>query len=435
MDQEKLKRSLLPRVRERLEELLPAATIAVVGERIRIETDDFDGSIGLDALAASCHTEDRKSWGQIAGSFCNLVVSKVRASEAPPLVGDVLTGLLPALVPSTPREDALIREATPDDGLTAASEPWLPGIRIELLYEQPEGRRRVLLRDVAALGLTTQALVKRATENLQLRLPAVKVVALADDPVGRRIFTFRAEAVAPTLLLSPEAHRRMYAVVTRFAEGPVKKILALAPRSDTLFFCDLKDKAATSRMAGAGWADNDADADEGIPLTPRLFTVGEGGEVKYLDVGIGADRVADWKRHVLGPVALRAPPDWRAVGSDGKWIVSPPSGPRVRVRLVNESTATSPGAPPAPCTAYTAHALAERLKARVGSVVDTGHGFFNGLPWAWVDTGFHDGHATASMFVASPKGIVVLQTEVPEHAEPAQGVTLQKVVATIAPVE
>ncbi len=37
-----------------------------------------------------------------------------------------------------------------------------------------------------------------------------------------------------------------------------------------------------------------------MPLSPRLFVIAAPGDVRYLDVGIGADRVAEWAEHELG---------------------------------------------------------------------------------------------------------------------------------------
>ncbi len=175
-------------------------------------------------------------------------------------------------------------------------------------------------------------------------------------------------------------------------------------------------------MVGVGWEDFAADVPEGVPLTERLFAVGEPGDIRYLDVGLASDRVAEWQEHRVGPLTLRTPPEWWVTAQDDRWVIWPgPGGPRVRIRFANEG----------PFSAHKTHILAEKLRIRMDSDMPVGHGFFNGLPWSWVDTGFREDHATASMFIGLAESLAIVQTEIPDAAEPSMAVVVQKIIATV----
>ncbi len=72
------------------------------------------------------------------------------------------------------------------------------------------------------------------------------------------------------------------------------------------------------------------------------------------------------------------------------------------------------------------------MRAQHQSETEVGYGFFNGLPWLWVDTGKKDTYSTSSMFVVLPDGLVLFQSEITEGADQVDTVTLQKIIATVA---
>ena len=125
----------------------------------------------------------------------------------------------------------------------------------------------------------------------------------------------------------------------------------------------------------------------------------------------------------MGDALIRHPASWSSLDQEGKWLFWPGGdGARVRVNCVEKSVGS----------AASAVNLAQRLWGKHGPETEIGYGFFNGLPWACVDTGVHQGHTTASIFIVLPSGIAILQTETPEGTSPEDAAVLQKVVATFA---
>ncbi len=425
-DLKKLKRSLPRLIRRRLEELLPDATIEPEdrwGSVLRIRQGDLEGTIRVDAVAEACHRVDRSSWGPIAGSFCNLVVSRVEAHSAPPLEGHAaLDRIFPAVQPDDAEEDRLVREATPTDDLLPVGLPWLEGIRIEFDYVDPTAGRRLFARDLKTLGIDVDGLLERALRNMEREVPGIELKSWSAAP---GVYIARGEGIAPAMLRAPAGHRSMLTRVRKQAPE-ADRILAAAPRSDRLLFCSLSDRSLASARVAEAWRLHEADDETGVPLTPRLFVVSRPGDVRFLDVGLGPDRLGDWTPHRFGPAVFRAPPAWRVGRQGDQWVLWPGGdGPRIRIR-----TATAGAGSP-----YAASQLAQRVRARHGMETEVGYGYFNGHPWAWVDTGIHQGFATASMFVVFPECTVVLQTEVPENLDPQDAATVQKIIASVERVK
>ena len=422
MDLRKLKRSLLLKVVARLKELHPEASVTAEGEElIRLDLGDRSGEVRIAAMAEACHAEDRSNWGAIAGGFTNLVASRINAWYATPLAGAAsLEQLLPAICGIDPRADRLIAEGTPTEELAVVGVPWLDGLRVEL---DCGDAGRVLARDLASLGVTLDEAVARGLENMDRMVPQIGMARLSDSGVASRVCAVRKEGLAPAMLYSEAGRAKLLQAVSQASRDRSAKVLACAPRSGSVYCCNLKDKAATAHMVGRAWAEFDGAKGDGIPLSPRLFTYAEPSTVRFLDVGIGYDRVAEWRAHDLGQATFRTPDDWWVKKQDEKWILwAGADGPRIRLRFV-----TAGGGSPS-----AARQLAERVRQKHASAAEIGHGFFNGLPWAWVDTGFHEGFATASMFVVLPKSLLVIQTEIPAEAG-AQAVEMQKIIATVAP--
>ena len=424
MELSKLKRSLTLRVVQRLGELLPDATLEPHTDYIRIVRGKLDGRIGVTAMSEACHTEDRSNWGAIAGGYCNLVAARVQAWETPPLATDgALNRVLPIVQRIDESADRLIDEATPTDGMKVARRPWLDGLRLEFDYAGDDISHRVFVRDVEALGATLDSLAERAADNVDRILQQLPIMPVTDSGLERRVLTVAAEGAAPAMLTTPKAHRTLLDAVSRANRSEISRILACAPRSGRLYCCSIKDKAATAAMVGRAWADFDHPEGEGVPLSPRLFMIDDEHGVRYLDVGIGPDRAADWTVHRMDYATIRTPDGWWVKKQEDKWVAwAEGDGPRIRIRFVTAG----------PKTPSAARQLAERVRAKHQTSAELGHGFFNGLPWAWVDTGQHDGHSTASMFVVIPEGLVVVQTEVPEGAGKSEAVALQKIIATIS---
>lgn len=419
----KLEKSLLLRVEERVRELLPEAHVRSTRHTVTIKWQDLKGEVPVRALTTLCLGEERSNWGAIAGGYCNLIESRTRAWFGPALSDDSqLERVFPAVM-TTSEDDALIYEAAPVESLQVASVPWLDGLRIEFDYRGDGAYRRLFRRDLEALGLTAEDVLERANANMAAMIDHIPLSPVGPTEPHQRIFVARSEGMAPALLCSEAGHQVL--LDTLAAVEQTGKVLACAPRSGLLYFCNMRDKAAASRMVALAWQQHGEDDDSSVPLSPRLFTIASVGKAKYLDFGLKPDRVASWNIHPLGLVRLCVPEDWWVSEQDGRHVIwRTDDGPRLRVRLV-ESGAGS---------ALAGHELAERVRARHNSTSDIGHGFFNGLPWAWVDTGFHGGFATASMFVVCPEGMAIVQTEIPEGAASSDQLTLQKIIATVAPI-
>lgn len=413
-------------MRDRLQELLPDAEIAASSAvELKVKLRGLDGAVSISALASICHDEDRSMWGPIAGSFCNLVVSRVNAHFADSVADPAaLNEVLPNIAVDAGLEDVLIAEASPLEDLVVAREPWLDGLRVEFDYRQPDGEMRQLFRrDLAHLGVGAAEVADRAVANMARLIHSLPITPAGPSEVEARVLAVREEGAAPAMLRSPAGHEAMFAALERRGQENVRKVLACIPRSDLLLFSNVRDRAATSAMVARAWAALEADDAGGVPLTPRLFAVDGPGQVKYFDVGVSPDRVPDWKEHPLGAAAtLRVPEEWWFTEREDRWLIWPGAGgPRIRARLVSAG-AGSPSA---------ASQLAERVRAKHQIEADVSYGYFNGCAWAWIDTGHRDAHATASMFVTLPTGIAILQTEVPDGTEQRSAVTLQKIIATI----
>jgi hypothetical protein len=187
-----------------------------------------------------------------------------------------------------------------------------------------------------------------------------------------------------------------------------------------------------SRLAAAAWADFETEDDSSYPLSARLFTVSDRPEVKFLDHGAPFDRFPEWRPTLVGPVQFAIPEAWQVSLQGDRWVIwTSAGGPRVRVRQVD-------GEGGSPLAGYE---LADRVRQKQRQTrsergepdIELGHGFFNGLPWTSVDTGTHDGIATASLIVVLPDAIAVLQTEIPTGAPAGEQVTLQKIISTLRP--
>ena len=422
MNYRRLEKSLLLRVEERLRELLPEAKVRAGRTSIRIALESFEGEIQVKALTSACLKEDRKNWGAIAGGFCNLVAARVQSWFGPALRGkDALSRIFPAIEATDPTEDSILREAAPRAGLMVVEMAWLEGLRIEYDYRGGEGNRRLLLRDLESLGLTAYELAKIADENLAAAAESVAMQPVGPAGVDSRIYCAEVDGTAPGLLTGRAGHAALFEALQRDGLTP-GRILACAPRSNLLYFCDSGDKSAASSMVALAWRAFEADHSQSVPLSPRLFAITAPGDIRYIDVGLKPERVADWTVESIGEVSFAVPPGWRFDLQDERYVLWTSSqGPRVRVRMVPSGG----GSPKA------AHELAERVRSRHRLNVHIGHGFFNGLPWAWVDTGMHSGCATASMFVVVGTGLAILQTEVPSESSPEEQVALQKAIATI----
>ncbi|MFT7624735.1 MAG: hypothetical protein ACI9WU_003924 [Myxococcota bacterium] len=421
-DLKKLQRSLGKRVLSFLKEQLPEAEISEDGEDIRIKAGELDGTVSLGAMVEACHKEDREMWGTIAGAFCNLVVSRVKAFDVEPVSdAGALSRVFPVVQPENEADDRLISDATPDDGLLVAHISWLPGLRVEFNYEGEDVGRRLFQRDLRKLGIDVETLLERSVSNMKAVVPTLEIKPVSSASMVGRVLAVSGEGLAPAMLRAQAGHEAMFAAVERATGEQPQRVLACAPRSDHVTFCNIKDRTAASAMVSRAWALYADQLDNGVPLSPRLFVVGAQGDVRFLDVGIGADRVSDWTEHDLGGATIRCPDDWWVKEQEDRWVIWPGAGgPRIRARVV------ASGGTPA-----SASQLAERVRDKHKSAGDVGYGFFNGLPWAWVDTGHHDGFSTASMFVVIATGMVIFQTEVPDATEQAQAVTLQKVIATV----
>jgi hypothetical protein len=422
MNYRRLEKSLLLRVEERLGQLLPEAKVHSTRTSIRIKWDEFEGGVDVKALTNACLNEERQNWGAIAGGFCNLVAARVHAWFSAPLeASNALEHVFPAIEAVDPGEDAIIREAAPDPELLIIEVDWLDGLRIEYDYRGPAGSRRLLQRDLRTLGLTSDELAARADQNLAKAAESVPLLPVGTSGSANHILCAEVDGTGPGLLTGRGGHAALFDALAKTGRT-AERLLACAPRSDLIYFCDSADKAAASEMVALAWRAFEAEDSQSVPLSPRLFSVIESGDIRYIDVGLTPERVPDWTVESIGPVAFAVPPGWRIDLQDNRYVLwTSSTGPRVRVRMVPSGG----GSPKA------AQELAERVRNRHGIPVHIGHGFFNGLPWAWVDTGVHSECATASMFVVVDAGLVILQTEVPSDSTAAEQAALQRAIATI----
>jgi hypothetical protein len=452
----KLEKSLLLKVEQRLAELIPDAEVRSTRRSLRIRWSPSGGLAGLPprsasgavalstrnvldceisvrALAEACIGEDRAAWGPIAGTFCNLVAARVNAFFAEPLSRKHdLDRIFPILVADDPIEDALQLAAAPTPALAVASTPWLEGFRIEFEFRGPGTHRRLFLRDVEPLGDSAESVATSAFANLDVIAGDLPLDPVDDERGDGVLLCCKSEDFAP-LLLATEAGQRAILEALALHGASAGRALVCIPRTDRLYVCSMKTKAAMSRLVATSWADFEADDTEAAPLSARLFTVSEQLVVRFLDPGQPALKFPEWRVTSVGPVQFAVPDSWQVSQQGDRWVVwTSNDGPRVRIRDVE-------GRSGAPLAGFE---MAERMrqKQRVARAergepdVELGHGFFNGLPWTSVDTGTHDGVATASLFVVLPTEIVVLQTEIPVGSPPNEQMTLQKIISTIHPV-
>ena len=424
-DLEKLRRSLHQRVKERLRELLPEAEIHTLdSSTLTLKHGEIDGLVTLDAMVEECHHESRDAWGPIAGEFCQLVASRVELAATPALSDPAeLDRLVPSVLPIFPETDRMVAEGTPDDGLLVAWRPWMDGIRVEFDYRGEDMGRRLFVRDVLAMGVTMGEVEEKAKANMARLVPVLNVTRLGTSGVDSQIFVVKAEGNGPAMLWADSGHKAMFMTLSK-ARQATNKVLATAPRSDLLLFCSMKNKAAASHMVSYAWEIFESDDADGVPFSPRLFSIAGPGNLNFVDVGLSADKLAEWTVTDMGAAVIRHPTSWSSLDQEGKWLIWPGGdGARVRVTFVDKGAGS----------VASAVQLAQRVREKHESEAETGYGFFNGLPWAWVDTGIHQGHATASMFIVLPAGMAILQTEVPDGTSPEDAAVLQKVVATFAP--
>lgn len=426
----RLEKSLLLKVEQRLAELLPDAEVRATRRSIRIRWKLLDCEIAVRALAEACIREDRGAWGAIAGGFCNLVAARVRAYFGRPIsLKSELAAVLPILMADDPVEDALLQAAAPTPGLELTQFPWLDGFRLEFDYRGDGAQRRVFRRDLDSLGMTLEDVCGTALENLDMRSGELQFERFGEGEGEHVVLRCIRDGVAPALLAAEFGQRALLAALGA-AGASASRALAMAPRSDRVYVCSMKSKAAMSRLCAYGWGDFETDNHDTLPLSPRLFTVTDEPQVRFLDHGAPIERYPEWRVTDLGPVRFAIPAGWHVSLQGDRWVIwTSNDGPRVRVRDLE----TKGGSPVA------GFELADRVrqKQRAGRLerneadVELGHGYFNGLAWTSVDTGAHDGIATASLFVVLPSTLVVLQTEVPAGAPPAEQIAMQRIISTI----
>ena len=92
MDLDKLERSLLKRVVERVQHLLPESTVCEQDGRLGIQWDSLDGQCSIRPLAEACARVERAQWGGLAGGFCQIIVTRAHDHFVPPMVGDDVDG-------------------------------------------------------------------------------------------------------------------------------------------------------------------------------------------------------------------------------------------------------------------------------------------------------------------------------------------------------
>jgi len=422
-DAGKLKRSLILKIRDQLANLMPESDFTERDGAIDVKHGELEGTVQIDALVQLCLNEERSNWGLIAGEFCNLVMSRVMASMAPLVDGtSQMNDVVPAVVPIQSDYDQMIVEATPTDGLQVVGQDWLPGLRIEFDYRSAAMSRRLFNRDLAALGFELDQLMALAVDNLRKCLSDVEIKPIGTGEVTQRILCARGEGIAPALLLSAPAHSSMFEQLSEIAGSSVPKVVAIAPRTDLVVFCDVRDRSAASLMVSTAWASIEADTPDGIPLSPRLFSISGPGEVAFFDVGLSAEKTSDWTEHKIATVILRAPERGQLETAGDHWKLAPEGGgPELKLSCSLDGA----GSPIA------ARRAAEKRKADSGSSVEITHGFFNGLPWARAELGKQDGANRAAMYVVTPFGMYSLDTCVPDGSPPPAMLELQKILSTL----
>ena len=429
----KLEKSLLLKVEQRLQQLIPDAEVRSTRRSLRIRWNELDCEITVQALAEACMHEDRGSWGAIAGSFCHLVAARVHAFFGEPLSREVdLERVYPSLVADDAVEDALLAAAAPTPALAIAGFPWLDSFRVEFDYRGPGAHRRVFIRDIDTIGTSVETVFQRARQNLDQLAPDLPFEAVGEQTGDAVVLVCRSDSFAPTLLATETGQKAILAALGA-ALATNSRALACAPRSDRLYVCSMRSKGAMSRLCAAAWRDFETDEVDSLPLSPRLFTVSDQPQVKLLDPGQPAERFPEWRVTAVGSVQFAVPDAWQVSQQGDRWVIwTSAEGPRVRIR-------NAQGRGGSPLAGYE---LAERMRqkhrpardARGEPDVELGHGFFNGLPWTSVDTGLHEGCTTASLFVVLDREIVVLQTEIPTGCQASEQMALQKIMSTIHPV-
>jgi|GEM_PF-6763805 hypothetical protein len=419
MDLGKLERSLLRRVIDRVQHLLPEADVSVSDGLMVLQWNTLDAQFSLGALATACHAVDRKEWGGLTGWYCNLVVAHVRDHFREVLSGDdELTQIIPLIVAASPLDDSIMESAMPTPDLQTAHMDWLAGFRVEFVRSREGKNRRVCVRDVKGLGETAESLLSRAIENLEPMTKNLKMDPLGDDELLEKIVVINGPSVATAALLSAGIHHRMFTLLSVLGDSPAKRILCVAPRSTQVFFCDVKEVAAVAAMVAKAWTMVDDPKEEGFPLSPRLFAVKGEGDVALHDVGLPSSRVPDWVEQDLEFCTLRTPSDWSMDEGD-RGILLSAAGGEVRIQAILDRSAHS--------TAFEVLQRAEDHAELQGVEEPIQTGFFQGLPWAWVDGQSDKG----AMFVGLSNGLVTFEIFAPEGTSANLLMTIRKVLATI----
>jgi hypothetical protein len=427
-DFDKLKRSLAVKVQERLGKLLPDATFEFDGNNLTMTRAEWVGSISLNALTTACQDEERSVWGAIAGTFCNLVVSRVVSGMVAPMDDEADLGdVWPAIVPTSAIEDAMIREATPTDGLFVCERPWLAGLKLQCDFDGPQGRRRVLQRDLESLGMSTDEMIDCAVQNMKSATEQLEISRLGEGPIEQRILCVDAEGAGPAMLLSAAAHTRLLEYLNPADPSQVGHMVAMAPRTNILMCCPARDREAAGLMTSRAWAlYEDEDDNNGIPLTFRTVSIAAAGQLALEEMGQTAEKLADWPRHTLGEIAISAPAEWEINEIEpGRWkAISGNDSPRISVNVMDN----------VPSTPHQAQLLAEDAQQSAGSDTPIAHGFFNGFAWARVDTGINDDLMTSRLFICGPTQVYSIQTAIPAGCPPPKILAMQKVVASVSAI-
>ena len=419
MDLEKLERSLLRRVINRVQHLLAEADVFERDGLMVLKWNTLNAEFSLGALAAACHAVERREWGDLTGWYCDLVVARAHDHFREVLSGaDVLTQVVPLIVAVSPVDDSLMEAATPTPDLQTAHADWMDGFRVEFVRATGEASRRVCVRDLDGLGETTESLLERAIENLTPMIENLQMNPLGEDELLEKIVVISGPSVAAVSLLSAGIHHRMFTLLSVLGESPAKRILCVAPRSTQVFFCDVKEVAAVAEMVARAWPMVEDPEQEGFPLSPRFFAVKGDGEVALHDVGLPPSRVPDWVERNLGPLALRTPSDW-SMDEGEDCIVFSAAGGDVRIQAVLDNSALS--------SAFEVLQRAEVHAETKGSEEPIQTGFFHGLPWAWVVGQSEPG----TMFVGLPNGMATFEVLAPEGTSGNLLMTIRKVLATI----
>jgi len=422
MDLDKLERSLLKRVVERVQQLLPEATVREQGGQLAIQLGSLEGQCSVRPLAEACLRVDRTQWGGIAGSYCQVIVRRAQEHSIPPMEGDaVLAEILPTIVPCVPEDDALIMGATPSPGLQSARVDWLPGWNIEFVRMHDGNGQRVRQCDVEQLDVTVDAMRDQAIANLKERVPELSIEPVGDDELSEKVMVTRGGGVAMSMLLCPEAHHRMFTLLSMFGDAPAKRILAVAPRTNVVFFADMKEAEAVALMVSMAWQAYENDAEPGVPVSPHIVIIKGDGDIDMHDVGLGTTRLTNWFGHALGSIRVMAPNTWE-VSTEAPYSLRAPSDEcRVDVTLEEERVTTP----------YELHQRAREYADEHAVQRPIGYGFFHALPWAWVDRGLDEEDPGGAMFVGLPGGLATFETHLPPGGGGHWALTVRKILATV----